>query len=539
MLKPSYLEKVPESLVDMYSQAEEDIIVDMARRISTYDYFIPSAEHQFRRMQEMGSSYDDIVSRLAQTTKQSKKEVERLIKEAGAETLKTDQKLYKKAGLEPKPLKAAVHLQQTLRQGINRTNSTFANLTRTTARIGNKQFTDALDRAYMQISTGAFDPETAIKKAVKDLSSEGLTAVNYASGRHVSLEGAVRSTITTGVNQNALAVQEAYMDDMGCDLVETTAHGGSRPEHALWQGKVFSRSGTHSKYSPLRQATGYGTGAGLGGWNCRHSMFPFFEGISEKAHNSEDLRDYESKAYSYNGKKMTEYEAVSKQRYIERQVRRWKREYAAMDAAGLDTAEARIKIKKWRSVHDDFIQQTGLKKQPSRTQIYMDKKPYINDMAEWLAVPSSQAKKVIYSNGVEIDGIFYRVDGKHVVSEISENEERIANLLATKYGKDVEVIPRVNHPAGVSTPDYKINGVSFDLKTLTGVGKNTIYNAVRGKRRQAGCFILDLSNNSMTNQSLEVQLASLFSSTHTQFVEEVVVIKKDLIVTVMKRKKKV
>ena len=233
MLKPSYLEKVPDNLVDMYSQAEEDIIADMARRISTYDYFIPSAEHQFRRMQEMGSSYDDIVSRLAQTTKQSKKEVERLIQEAGAETLKTDQKLYKKAGIEPKPLKAAPHLQQTLRQGVSRTNGTFANLTRTTARIGNKQFTDALDRAYMQISTGAFDPETAIKKAVKELSSEGLTAVNYASGRHVSLEGAVRSTITTGVNQNALAVQEAYMDDMGCDLVETTAHGGSRPEHAL------------------------------------------------------------------------------------------------------------------------------------------------------------------------------------------------------------------------------------------------------------------------------------------------------------------
>lgn len=76
----------------------------------------------------------------------------------------------------------------------------------------------------------------------------------------------------------------------GCDLVEVTAHSGARPEHAEWQGKVYSRSGKSSKYPSLVEATGYGTGPGLGGWNCRHSMFPYYEGMS-RVYIDEELED--------------------------------------------------------------------------------------------------------------------------------------------------------------------------------------------------------------------------------------------------------
>ena len=52
MLSPKYLEDAPESMVELYAQAETDILVDMARRISTYDYFIPAAEHQLRMLEK-------------------------------------------------------------------------------------------------------------------------------------------------------------------------------------------------------------------------------------------------------------------------------------------------------------------------------------------------------------------------------------------------------------------------------------------------------------------------------------------------------
>lgn len=98
------------------------------------------------------------------------------------------------------------------------------------------------------------------------------------SGHTDTIEVAVRRAVATGVNQACGKAQEQLADDLGCDLVETTAHSGARPEHALWQGQIFSRSGKSTKYPDFRRSTGYGTGAGLMGWNCRHSFNPWFEG---------------------------------------------------------------------------------------------------------------------------------------------------------------------------------------------------------------------------------------------------------------------
>ena len=54
MLKPEYLDALPESLIGMYSQVEQDILADMARRIAEYNYWIPAVEHQRQMLREMG-----------------------------------------------------------------------------------------------------------------------------------------------------------------------------------------------------------------------------------------------------------------------------------------------------------------------------------------------------------------------------------------------------------------------------------------------------------------------------------------------------
>lgn len=172
----------------------------------------------------------------------------------------------------------------------------------------------------------------------------------------------------TGVNQTAGQLQEELADELGCDLVEVSAHAGARPEHAVWQGKIFSRSGKDPKYPPFHQSSGYGTGAGLCGWNCRHTFGPYIEG-SPPVWTEEQLAELNAPKYDYNGKKLTEYEASQQQRYNERQIRRWKREEAAMQAAGLDSSEAAGKVKEWQARQRDFIEQTGSKRQYGREQI--------------------------------------------------------------------------------------------------------------------------------------------------------------------------
>jgi hypothetical protein len=369
MLNPQTLDRYPDKLVELYAEAEADIIADMARRISTYNYFIPAAEWQFKKLQEMGNLHDDILKKLSKKTGKTKIELKALMKEAGATTLKADDAIYRKAGLNPLPISQSQALQTVIETGLNKTSGLFENLTRTTANTATKQFERVADQAYMQITTGALDHNTAIRNAVKNLASKGVEVVKYPTGHANYMDAAVRRAVLTGVNQTALKLQDARADEMGCDLVETSAHAGSRPEHAEWQGKIFSRGGKHPKYPDFISSTGYGTGEGLGGWNCRHSYYPFIEGVSEPIYTKSELSKMEAKDYTYNGEKLTEHEAAQKQRYIERQIRRRKREYKGMEAAGLPTDEAASKIARWQEVQKDFIEQTGLKHQAAREQI--------------------------------------------------------------------------------------------------------------------------------------------------------------------------
>lgn len=367
MLSPEYLERVPERLVELYAEVEADIIADMARRLSKMD-FIPSAQWQYQKLIEMGAVHEAVLKKLSEITGLRKREIERLMKEAGVQALKTDIGIYKAAGLTPSPLDASPTLQSILQAGIDNTNGLFENLTRTTANTATRQFEHMLDRAWLQITTGAFDYNSAVRMAIKDLSEKGIASIVYPTGHTDYLNVAVRRAVVTGVNQTSLKLQETLMDEMGCDLVETSAHAGARPSHAVWQGKIFSRSGRHPKYPHFATATGYGTGEGLGGWNCRHSFFPYFEGM-EPTYTKEELKDMNAKKYEYNGKKLTEYEATQIQRYIERNIRRWKREFKAMEAAGQPTDEAAAKIRSWQERQKDFIRQTGLKRQYDRENI--------------------------------------------------------------------------------------------------------------------------------------------------------------------------
>lgn len=373
MLQPEYLRGLPDALVRLYAQAEADILADMARRIAAYDYWIPAAEHQRRVLIEMGASHDFILRRLSMLTGRSVAELSTLFREAGEQAIGADAEIYRAYGLDPPALDTSKPLRRTLNTGLRRTNRLMRNLTGTTARTGAQQFVAALDRAWMQVSTGGFDANTAVRTAVKDLARQGVGAVRYPSGHVDTIEVAVRRAVVTGVNQTALQMQWDLADEMGCDLVETSAHGGARPEHAAWQGKIFSRSGTSKKYPDFRKSTGYGTGAGLGGWNCRHSFYPYFEG-APRAYSAKQLADYDAPKYEYGGKRLTEYEATQTQRAIERQIRRWKREYAAVNAAGLDAGEAAAKVAHWQETQRGFIARTGLKRQYDREQIGNQKK---------------------------------------------------------------------------------------------------------------------------------------------------------------------
>ena len=204
--------------------------------------------------------------------------------------------------------------------------------------------------------------------AVHDLAEKGVCAARYRSGHADYLEVAVRRAVVTGLNQSTLRMQETLADQMGCDLVEVSAHSGARPSHAEWQGRIYSRSGKDKRYPDFVESTGYGTGPGLGGWNCRHRWYPYVEGTPRRMTDAQ-LEALDKPAYRYRGQDMTAYQAEQKQRYFERQIRKWKREYLAAQELGEDTAEAAAKLRTWRRVLSGFLKETGLKRRSERERV--------------------------------------------------------------------------------------------------------------------------------------------------------------------------
>lgn len=367
-LTPQRLDKYPDVVVNLMADVETKIIADMAQRINAQDYFNTSTQWQYIKLREMGLLRADVEKRLSAATGKSLRQIKRLMKEVCVNSLQSDDNIYRSQGLDFPSFTESVAVHAAIDNALMKTNKTFKNITGTTANTAMRQFENALDDAWLQVSSGAFSHTEAVRNTIKDLAKKGLYVIHYKSGHQDQLDVAVRRAVLTGLNQTAAEGRLARAEELGCELVETTAHSGARPTHEVWQGKVFSIDGTNLDYPDFRKTTGYGTGPGLCGWNCRHSFHPFFEGMAP-TYTEDDLNEYNAKKYTYNGEKLTEYEATQKQRYIERQIRRWKRELKAMDAAGLDTTESLSKLKKWYNTEKDFLSQTGLKKQIDRTRI--------------------------------------------------------------------------------------------------------------------------------------------------------------------------
>ncbi len=362
MLTFRQLDDAGDAAVRLIAETEQAIINDMARRIGRLGEVTPATNWQALRLELLGTAQEDIMRELSRALNMTEGEVLALFDEAATRTLAADAKMYRAAGYDPVPLAQNAYLQQLLYAGMVKTRDTFLNLTSTTAATATQQFERALDLAYSEIVSGGMDYQSAMRRAVRALSQNGIASITYPTGWVDYLDVAFRRAMLTGVNQTAAEIQLANATQMGADLVETTAHPGARPSHMGWQGRVFSLSGTHPTYPAFLSATGYGTGPGLCGWNCRHSFFPYFEGLSDPAYSADKLREYNNKKVTYNGKEMSLYDATQEQRRIERHIRKWKREASAMDAAGLDNSAARDKVRYWQARQRDFIDQTGLRR---------------------------------------------------------------------------------------------------------------------------------------------------------------------------------
>src|SRR5574344_1236472 len=328
MLPPRYLDGLSDEIIEIYSQLESDILQDMARRLARIGKITDTTKWQAQMLAEAGGLKKNIRKILAKYDRAIIRQIEKTFTEALEISAKNDNRIFKAATGRTVSTPNAQQMLST----IQKCHSDLSRLTLTTAATTQTQFVQQANRVYMNVQSGAFDYDTSMKDAADELAKRGITTVQYENGKPVtrSIESAVRMNILTSINQTAANQTMNNCEELDCDLVETSAHIGARPEHEEWQGQIFSRSGKNPNYRPFSVCE-LGSVTGICGINCKHSFYPYFEGM-ENHYTEKDLDEIANEKVSYNEQKMTRYEAEQRERQIERNIRKYKRQALTQEA---------------------------------------------------------------------------------------------------------------------------------------------------------------------------------------------------------------
>jgi hypothetical protein len=377
---------------------EADVTADIARRVLATGRYTETAEIMARNMSENGFSPAKInteVMRLlnadkkyqmavAENTSAYKREVTAIISEtvnaaqvagdeivanAGMMSYNNDLSLWESAGQD---LSQPNNLHQLTDAMRRQTNNEIRNLTRTTAfrNTANgytailNMYTNEMDLATLKLATGTFSYDQVVNDCVHRLAQSGLRTVDYASGRSYQLDTAVRMQLRTACSQLAGKITEANIESTGVDLVITSQHIGSRPDHAVWQNKVFAYKGHSEKYPDFVSSTGYGTVGGLKGANCTHDFYPYWDGISII---EPDLK--EPAPVMVNGREYDYYQATQKQRSMERSIRALRREIEAQRAIGGDISVLQANLRKQSADYHNFSVAVGIRAKNNRIRV--------------------------------------------------------------------------------------------------------------------------------------------------------------------------
>lgn len=380
-LTPKQLQNIPENIVQLYRDLEEFIIDDIARRIAKTGQLTETAKWQLERAKDL--SMDNIEKEILKTLELSNKEVEETLKQSALTSIQAENKIYEEAVKKQIKIKGNSNLEKLLEAAIKQTKGELKNISQSLgfAQIINgkivykdiaKFYQDSVDLAIMQVNSGVLNSNEAIKQAVKKLADSGLRTVDYENGWSNRVDVAVRRAVVTGSNQMCHKMTELTMKELECEFVETTAHAGARPDHQEWQGQVFCYKGKSDKYPDFVSSTGYGTGEGLAGYNCRHSFSPFFPGISKRAYSEEHLNNIDPEPFEYDGKTYTYYEALQHQRKLETNIRQKKRELIGYNAAGLkdDFNNSSILLNRLKSEYKSFSNAGDLAVRNDLMQVY-------------------------------------------------------------------------------------------------------------------------------------------------------------------------
>lgn len=379
-MTPEEKGSLPLQLEKKFYELQDRIFSDIVRRIRKTGKITSTADYQINKLLVLGNSTEFIEQELKRLLEASYPDIWALYDKVCDWEYVRYKDAYEQINGSFVPLEENEQVQQWSHAVINQTRNELKNITQSmgmTVNISGKAvFTPLaeyyqmyLDRACLDIVTGAFDYNTVLRRVVKEMTASGIRSIDYGkSGYSNRVPVAVRRAVMTGVSQLSAQINEMIAKDLKTDTYEVTWHAGHRPSH-WWGGNMYT-------YEELKSICHLGQGDGLCGWNCRHSYLAFVPGYSIRTYTPEQLQELERRekqTKQYQGKEYTQYQAEQTQRKMETKMRA-QRAYAKQLQQGKadksDIIAAKARYLNTLHQYQKFSKIIGLPEQIER--VYMD-----------------------------------------------------------------------------------------------------------------------------------------------------------------------
>lgn len=545
-------DKFIEPFIEIYQNVELDIIKHIASHFKLYEPlgFKNSMEWYAKKAEELGGLTQEAIRIISRETKIPKKKIIKMLKEVGISTIdnETIDKLNDSRNFKMNinKLKSSESFLNIVENSYREIDGIFKLINTKAIDGANQAYMDVLNKAYISVKSGAFDYNTAIRKALTEMATKGIKVASYKqkNGKVInySIESCVRRDVLTAVVQCTNKASENFAKEMKAEYYEVSQHLGARDtgthdykDHSWWQGKILKIDGSTKEYPNFQKTCNEGDVQGIGGANCRHIKWPFWPGISVPK---------KIKISPEENKRL--YELSQAQRGYERTIRDYKRHIEVAKASNdSEKYESyKNKLKKIDKEYNQFCKDNDLKRKFSREDTSFvfaknsSKESYQNVTQEWLENANPNDHQVLDANYFISNKEKYIVDNKNVVLDYSKKEKEVAEWLENTFGGELYMLPRINNPSGIETADYLFRKEYWDLKEINGNGKHTLDSAIKKKKSQANNFIFDLSNSKMTNDEAIRQLDLIFNSKDRKWLEKIILKRDKNVIVILKHKKR-
>lgn len=365
MLTERNFDNLVNEIIEMYSDIEIELIRLIASKLEFSDNVKPSVEWLLNELNKMGALNNETLKIISKYSGKSEEQLRLMLNEVGFNAFP---KIEQTEIFKNNPI-----IQNIINNSFNEVNNVFVQINQNIVNGVREAYTQVLNQVYLETTTGIYDYQTSLRRAMDKMTDKGITVATYQSvdnngvviTRNYSIEGIIRRDLMTQTHQLAGNVNQRIIEELEPPYIKITEHLNCREQHLDWQG-------CYIKPEDLVDVTDYGSITGLEGINCRHLHFAYFGEVDESKYKIVNGKKVFTQDKDIPDKEAEEqYKLEQKQRAIERTIRKYKRRKEAYrDNDGEMFKKANGKVREWQKIMRDFIDENPeLRRQYIRERI--------------------------------------------------------------------------------------------------------------------------------------------------------------------------